>query len=33
MISENDYKIIFKVESTGALEPEEIVMKSLKILQ
>jgi hypothetical protein len=32
MIGENDFKMIFTVESTGALEPDEIVLKALKIL-
>ena len=33
MISENDARFIFTVESTGALAPEEIVLRALKILQ
>ena len=32
-ISENDYKFIFTVESTGALVVEYIVVESMKILQ
>lgn len=32
-IYENDFKIIFTVESTGALTPEEIVTRAMKILQ
>ena len=32
-ISENDFKIIFTVESTGALQPDEIVVRAMKILQ
>jgi len=32
-IAEKDYKFIFTVESTGALEPELIVLKAMKILQ
>ena len=32
-IGENDARFIFTVESTGALPPEEIVLRSLKILQ
>ena len=31
-ISENDYKFIFTVESTGALDPDEIVFRAMKIL-
>ena len=32
-IGENDNKFYFKVESTGALPPEEIVVTAMKILQ
>lgn len=32
-ISENDVHFIFTVESTGALAPEEIVLRAFKILQ
>lgn len=32
-ISENDQKFLFTVESTGALPPDEIVVRSMKILQ
>lgn len=31
-ISENDHKFIFTVESTGALDPDEIVFRAMKIL-
>lgn len=31
-ISENDFRLIFTVESTGALEPTMIVSKALEIL-
>ena len=31
-LGEDDHKFIFTVESTGALKPEEIVRKALKIL-
>lgn len=33
MISENDSRFIFTIEGTGALPPEEIVLRSVKILQ
>ena len=32
-IGENDYKFIFTVESTGALEVDYIISQSMKILQ
>lgn len=32
-ISENDARFIFTVESTGALAPEDIVLRAIKILQ
>jgi DNA-directed RNA polymerase II subunit RPB3 len=32
-ITENDYKFIFIVESTGALEPDDIVVRAMQILQ
>ena len=32
-VSENDARFIFTVESTGALPPEEIVLRAFKILQ
>jgi DNA-directed RNA polymerase II subunit RPB3 len=32
-VNENDRKFLFTVESTGALPPEEIVVRSMKILQ
>ncbi len=32
IIGENDKKFIFIVESTGALPPEDIVLRSIKIL-
>lgn len=31
-LKEDDYKFIFTVESTGALQPEDIVKKALRIL-
>jgi DNA-directed RNA polymerase II subunit RPB3 len=33
VIKENDQRFKFTVESTGALPPEEIVMRAIKILQ
>jgi DNA-directed RNA polymerase alpha subunit len=33
MIGENDSRFIFTIEGTGALPPEEIVLRSVKILQ
>jgi hypothetical protein len=32
VIGENDAKFIFTVEGTGALPPEDIVLRSIKIL-
>ena len=32
-IGENDTRFIFTVESTGALAPDEIVLRALNILQ
>ena len=31
-ITENDHKFTFTVESTGALDPDEIVHRAMKIL-
>ena len=33
IVGENEAKFKFIVESTGSLPPEEIVMRSIKILQ